>query len=92
MRRQGYHGYRGYRRRRVYIGPVEIFAGLVAVAVVGPMLENPELLKKMVHDTGAHSTDLESPETVEHLCDKCASYAACWKPEAERLWRGGRSA
>ena len=35
MRRQGYHGYRGYRRRRVYIGPVEIFAGLVAVAVVG---------------------------------------------------------
>ena len=57
-----------------------------------PMLENPELLKKMVHDTGAHSTDLESPETVEHLCDKCASYAACWKPEAERLWRGGRSA
>ena len=57
-----------------------------------PMLENPELLKKMVHDTGAHSTDLESPETVEHLCDKRASYAACWKPEAERLWRGGRSA
>ena len=51
-----------------------------------PMLENPELLEKMVHDTGAHSTDLQSPETVEHLCDKCKSYAECWKPEAERIW------
>ncbi len=26
-----------------------------------PMLENPELLRQMVHDTGAHSTDLQSP-------------------------------
>ena len=33
-----------------------------------PMLENPELLQKMVHETGAKSTDLQSPETVEHLC------------------------
>ena len=36
-----------------------------------PMLENPELLEKMVHETGAHSTDLQSPESVEHLCEKC---------------------
>ncbi len=36
-----------------------------------PMLENPELLQKMVHETGAHSTDLQSPESVEHLCEKC---------------------
>ena len=35
-----------------------------------PMLENPELLRKMVHETGAHSTDLQSPESVEHLCEK----------------------
>jgi len=51
-----------------------------------PMLENPELLREMVHKTGAHSTDLQSPETVDHLCDKCKSYAEQWKPEAERLW------
>ena len=51
-----------------------------------PMLENPELLREMVHRTGARSTDLQSPETVDHLCDKCASYADCWKPEADRLW------
>ena len=51
-----------------------------------PMLENPELLRKMVKETGAHSTDLQSPETVDHLCDKCTSYAQCWKREADRLW------
>lgn len=51
-----------------------------------PMLENPEKLREMVHRTGAHSTDLQSPESVDHLCDKCVSYAQCWKPEAERLW------
>ena len=36
-----------------------------------PMLENPEFLQKMVHETGAHQTNMESPETVEHLCSKC---------------------
>ena len=35
-----------------------------------PMLENPELLQKMVHETGAHSTDVEEAEPVEHLCGK----------------------
>lgn len=51
-----------------------------------PMLENPELLQKMVHDTGAHGTNLESPESVEHLCEKCKAYADSWKPEAEAIW------
>jgi len=51
-----------------------------------PMLENPEILKELVHKTNAHSTDLESPETVEHLCDKCAQYAASWGPVAEDIW------
>ena len=52
-----------------------------------PMLENPERLRKMVKESGAHSTDPQSPETAEHLCGKCDSYAKCWAPEAERLWK-----
>ena len=32
------------------------------------------------------TTDLEAPESVEHLCGKCKAYAACWRPEAEKLW------
>ena len=57
-----------------------------------PMLENPELLRKMVKDTGAHSTDLQSPESAYHLCDKCISYAGAWAPEADRLWSAGEGA
>ena len=51
-----------------------------------PMLENPELLEKMVKETGAKSTDLESPESAEHLCGKCVEYAANWAGEAQQLW------
>lgn len=51
-----------------------------------PMLENPEALRKMVGDTGAHSTDPQSPEPVEHLCAKCDAYASNWKVEADRIW------
>lgn len=51
-----------------------------------PLLENPECLRKMVEETGAHSTDPQSPESVEHLCSKCDAYAVCWKEEADRLW------
>lgn len=51
-----------------------------------PMLENPTLLRKMVHDTGAHQTNMESPESVEHLCEKCDDYAKEWAPVAEEVW------
>lgn len=52
-----------------------------------PMLENPELLREMVHRTGAESTDLESPESVEHLCGKCEEYAEHWRAQAEEIWQ-----
>ena len=51
-----------------------------------PMLENPEILQKLVHETGAVSTDLQSPESCEHLCGKCVDYAKNWQPVAEKLW------
>ena len=51
-----------------------------------PMLENPEFLQKMVHETGAHQTNMESPETVEHLCNKCKAYADEWKGHADIIW------
>ena len=50
------------------------------------MLENPEMLQMMVEKSGAHSTDMQSPESAEHLCGKCEEYAANWAPEADRLW------
>ncbi len=51
-----------------------------------PMLENPKLLKSMVEKTGAHSTDLQSPESAEHLCEKCTAYAKDWTATADKLW------
>ena len=51
-----------------------------------PMLENPEILIEMVAETGAKSTDLQSPESAEHLCGKCIQYATNWKPCADKLW------
>ena len=51
-----------------------------------PMLENPEKLQEMVRETGAKSTDLQSPESAEHLCGKCEPYAAEWKEHADKIW------
>lgn len=52
-----------------------------------PMLENPEILRRIVKETKAASTDYESPEAVDELCDKCVSYAENWKPQAEKLYQ-----
>lgn len=51
-----------------------------------PMLENPEKLRGMVKKTQAESTDYESPESVDTLCDRCKPYAENWKGTADRLW------
>ena len=51
-----------------------------------PMLENPDILRKIVKESGAHSTDLESFEDVDHLCSKCDEYAKKWQPVADKIW------
>ena len=51
-----------------------------------PMLENPDALRRMVSMTGAQQTNMESPESVDHLCEKADDYAAEWAPVAEEIW------
>lgn len=51
-----------------------------------PMLENPEALRDMVKCSGAHSTDMQSPEDVENLYQKCKPYTERWTPKADELW------
>lgn len=51
-----------------------------------PMLENPEILQRIVKESGAKSTDIQSLEPAEHLCAKCVKYAESWKEPAEQLW------
>ena len=54
------------------------------------MYKDPEKnlpkLRGMIEKTGARSTDMQSPESADHLCAKCDGYAACWAPKAEELW------
>lgn len=57
-----------------------------------PMLENPGILRGIIAKSGAHSTDLQSPESADHLCSKCDTYAQCWKPAADQLWTENRAA
>lgn len=51
-----------------------------------PMLENPEKIEMIVSECAAKSTDLQSFESVEHLCNKCKNYAKEWEPYANCLW------
>lgn len=55
-----------------------------------PTLESPETLPEMVKRTGAHSTDMQSPEDVDALYSKCKPYADRWAPKADALWAQGR--
>ena len=42
------------------------------------MLDNSDILPRLVKESGAHSTDLESPVNVQDETDKCRARAAAW--------------
>ena len=54
-----------------------------------PLLDNPDRLKGLVEQSGAHSTDLQNPEDVDELCEKCRLAAQNWAPVADALWAAG---
>jgi MoaA/NifB/PqqE/SkfB family radical SAM enzyme len=51
-----------------------------------PVLDNPGRLTEMVERSGAHSTDMASPEKACEYCGKCVDVAERWAPAANRLW------
>ena len=51
-----------------------------------PLLDNPEALRRMVHESGAVSTDCEAPEDVDELTAKCRDKAEKWAVKAAELW------
>ncbi len=51
-----------------------------------PLLDNAGRLAELVKESGAHSTDLESPEDVSALCEKCRKKSEQWAPVADELW------
>ncbi len=51
-----------------------------------PVLDNPGRLTEIVDISGAHSTDLKSPEKACDYCNKCVYAAAKWAPVADEIW------
>lgn len=52
-----------------------------------PLLDNPGALADMVEHSGAHSTDLQDPEDVHELSEKCKTPAENWATIADDLWQ-----
>ena len=52
-----------------------------------PLLDNPEKLAGMVHESGAKSTDCTSPEDVDDLTAKTEPVAEKWAVTADKLWK-----
>ncbi|MDE6111375.1 MAG: radical SAM protein [Eubacterium sp.] len=51
-----------------------------------PVLDNPGAISKMVHDTGAYSTEMNNPEDANALFDKTIAAAKAWKIKADELF------
>lgn len=51
-----------------------------------PLLDNPHCLREMVERSGAHSTEMLSPEPVEQLTSKTQAASEAWGPVADRIW------
>jgi MoaA/NifB/PqqE/SkfB family radical SAM enzyme len=52
-----------------------------------PLLDNPQMLKEMVHNSNAHSTQPIDKEEVDDLTAKCMPIAEKWAPVADKLWK-----
>ena len=53
---------------------------------VCPLLDNPDALAEMVHETGAKSTDYTHPEDVDELTAKTRAAAEAWAEVSEPIW------
>ncbi|MCQ1531470.1 radical SAM protein [Lutispora saccharofermentans] len=51
-----------------------------------PLLDNQGALAGMVKRSGAHSTDMASPEDVDLLTAKCKDAADRWEVTSEKIW------
>ncbi|NLM65332.1 MAG: radical SAM protein [Firmicutes bacterium] len=53
-----------------------------------PLLDNPEMLRDMVKESRAVSTDMAEPDDVDELCGRTELAAKRWAEVADRLWYG----
>lgn len=51
-----------------------------------PLIDNPEMLREIVHESGARSTQLHDDETIDEFAAKMEPYARAWAGIADRIW------
>lgn len=51
-----------------------------------PLLDNPGALTEAVEESGAKSTDMQAPEDVRELSEKCREAAENWAVTADEIW------
>jgi len=51
-----------------------------------PLLDNPDAIIKAVETSCAKSTDLQNPEDVRSLADKCRNASEKWAGTADQIW------
>lgn len=52
-----------------------------------PLIDVPEAIEEAVISSGAHSTELSSPENVRDFTNKVRSFARIWEKEADAIYR-----
>lgn len=95
---EGFEGVNDLRRGEGVYGKVMKAMDLEFLLWISKMMESLSadvlqeeeiifILMPMVKETRAKLTDLQSPETVEHLCGKCSEYAKEWAGVADKIWK-----
>ncbi|MGB9813955.1 MAG: radical SAM protein [Thermovenabulum sp.] len=51
-----------------------------------PLIDNPEMLKEIVEESGAYSTQLHADETAAEFAEKLKPYAQKWGELADKIW------
>jgi MoaA/NifB/PqqE/SkfB family radical SAM enzyme len=51
-----------------------------------PIIDVPDMLRDIVKESGAHSTQLRNEETADEFADKIKPYAEAWGEIADAIW------
>lgn len=55
-----------------------------------PIIDNPEMLQQIVHESGAHPTQLYAGETIDEFAEKLKPYSRAWGEVADSIWEKQR--
>ncbi|TDA66920.1 MAG: radical SAM protein [Clostridia bacterium] len=51
-----------------------------------PIIDNPEMLRDIIHESGAYPTQLHANETIDEFVGKIEPYSEAWGELADQIW------